>query len=85
MLGFARRSFWFGYTTRTDEQIEPPKIEKWPFIAGDVALPMMAWLVYYHSEAGFDGLEAFWCFACVAAGAWIMVLPFLGNSRLRLT
>jgi hypothetical protein len=22
-------------------------------------------------------LEAFWCFACVAAGAWIMVLPFL--------
>ena len=38
---------------------------------------MMAWLVYYHSEAGFDGLEAFWCFACVAAGAWIMVLPFL--------
>ena len=54
-----------------------PKIEKWPFIAGDVALLMMAWLVYYHSEAGFDGLEAFWCFACVAAGAWIMVLPFL--------
>lgn len=54
-----------------------PKIEKWPFIVGDVALLMMAWLVYYHSEAGFDGLEAFWCFACVAAGAWIMVLPFL--------
>ena len=56
-----------------------PKIEKWPFIVGDVALLLMAWLVYYHSdsEASFDGLEAFWCFACVAAGAWIMVLPFL--------
>ncbi len=54
-----------------------PKIPKWPFIAGDVALLLMAWLVYYHSEASFDGLEAFWCFACVAAGAWVMVLPFL--------
>ena len=54
-----------------------PKIEKWPFIVGDVALLIMAWLVYYHSDASFDGLEAFWCFACVAAGAWIMVLPFL--------
>ncbi|MFQ3169794.1 MAG: hypothetical protein ACI8QI_002373 [Limisphaerales bacterium] len=54
-----------------------PKIPKWPFIAGDVALLLMAWLVYYHSEASFDGLEAFWCFACVAAGAWVVVLPFL--------
>ena len=54
-----------------------PKIEKWPFIVGDVALLIMAWLVYYHSDASFDGLEAFWCFACVAAGAWVMVLPFL--------
>ena len=53
-----------------------PKIEKWPFIAGDVALLMMAWLVYYHSEA-FDGLQAFWCFACVAVGAWVLVTPFL--------
>ena len=56
-----------------------PKIEKWPFIVGDVALLLMAWLVYYHSDpkASFDGLEAFWCFACVATGAWVMVLPFL--------
>ena len=54
-----------------------PKIEKWPFIAGDVALLVMAWLVYYHSKGSIDGLEAFWCFACVAAGAWVMVLPFL--------
>ena len=56
-----------------------PKIEKWPFIVGDVALLIMAWLVYYHSdpEASLGGLEAFWCFACVATGAWVMVLPFL--------
>ncbi|MBT4624378.1 MAG: hypothetical protein HOB97_10100, partial [Verrucomicrobia bacterium] len=56
-----------------------PKIEKWPFIAGDVALLIMAWLVYYHSdpETSLGGLEAFWCFTCVATGAWVMVLPFL--------
>jgi hypothetical protein len=56
-----------------------PKIEKWPFIAGDVALLIMAWLVYYHSDpkTSLDGLEAFWCFTCVATGVWVMVLPFL--------
>ena len=56
-----------------------PKIEKWPFIVGDVALLIMAWLVYYHSEpkTSLGGLEAFWCFTCVATGAWVMVLPFL--------
>ncbi len=56
-----------------------PKIEKWPFIAGDVALLIMAWLVYYHSDpkASLGGLEAFWCFTCVATGVWVMVLPFL--------
>ena len=62
-----------------------PKIEKWPFIAGDVALLLMAWLVYYHSdpETPFTGLEAFWCFACVAAGVWVMVLPFLREFQAR--
>ena len=62
-----------------------PKIEKWPFIAGDVALLLMAWLVYYHSdpETPFTGLEAFWCFTCVAAGAWVMVLPFLREFQAR--
>ena len=56
-----------------------PKITKWPFIVGDVALLLMAWLVYYESDPNtpFNGLEAFWCFACVAAGAWVMVLPYL--------
>ncbi len=56
-----------------------PKITKLPFIVGDVALMLMAWLVYYESDPNtpFNGLEAFWCFACVAAGAWFMVLPYL--------
>ena len=45
----------------------------------------MAWLVYYHSdtETPFTGLEAFWCFTCVAAGAWVMVLPFLREFQAR--
>ncbi|HJO09683.1 MAG TPA: hypothetical protein QGH16_07515 [Verrucomicrobiota bacterium] len=56
-----------------------PKIKKLPFIVADVALLLVGWAFYYHSdpETSFDGLEAFLCFACVAAGAWIMVLPFL--------
>ena len=54
-----------------------PKIKKLPFILGDVALLIVAWVVYYNSEGSIDGLEAFWCFTCVATGAWLMVLPFL--------
>lgn len=62
-----------------------PKIKKWPFIAGDVAFLIPAWLVYYHSnpETPFTGLQAFCCFACVAAGAWVMVLPFLREFQAR--
>ena len=60
-------------------ELTAPKIPKLPFIVGDVWLLLMAWLVYFESdpEAPFNGLEAFWCFACVATGAWVMVWPFL--------
>ncbi len=56
-----------------------PKIKKWSFIAGVVAFLIPAWLVYYHSDpkTSFSGLEAFLCFIFVAAGVWVMVLPFL--------
>ena len=54
-----------------------PKIKKLPFIVGDVTLLLTAFLLFQQAGAGFGLLEAFWCFACVAAGAWIMVLPFL--------
>ena len=54
-----------------------PKIKKLPFIVGDVTLLLAAFLLFQQAGAGFGLLEAFWCFACVAAGAWIMVLPFL--------
>ena len=66
-------------------ELTAPKIPKWPFIVGDVWLLLMAWLVYFESdpEAPFNGLEAFWCFACVAAGAWVMVLPFLKEFQAR--
>jgi molecular chaperone GrpE (heat shock protein) len=42
-----------------------------------VTLLLTAFLLFQQAGAGFGLLEAFWCFACVAAGAWIMVLPFL--------
>ncbi len=54
-----------------------PKIQKWPFIVGDVALLLTAFYLVSRIEGEFGLLEAFWCFACVAGGAWIMVLPFL--------
>jgi len=66
-------------------ELTAPKIPKWPFIVGDVWLLLMAWLVYFESdpEAPFNGLEAFWCFACVATGAWVMVWPFLKEFQAR--
>ena len=42
-----------------------PKIKKLPFILGDVALLIVAWVIYYNSEGSIDGLEAFWGFTCV--------------------
>ena len=54
-----------------------PKIQKWPFIVGDVALLLTAFYLVSRIEGEFGLLEAFWCLACVAGGAWIMVLPFL--------
>jgi len=54
-----------------------PKIPKWPFIVGDMALLMTAIFLLSRIEGEFSMLEAFWCLACVAGGAWIMVMPFL--------
>ncbi len=54
-----------------------PRIPKWPFIVGDVALLSTAAFLLSRIEGDFGLLEAFWCLACVAGGAWIMVLPFL--------
>ena len=55
-----------------------PKIEKWPFIVGDVTLLIAAYVLFDNRPwAAFGLQEAFWCFICVATGAWIMVLPFL--------
>ena len=54
-----------------------PRIPKWPFIVGDVALLLTAAFLLSRIEGDFGLLEAFWCLACVAGGAWIMVLPFL--------
>ena len=54
-----------------------PKIPKWPFIVGDAALLLTAIFLLNKIEGDFGLLEAFWCLACVAGGAWIMVIPFL--------
>ena len=54
-----------------------PKIPKWPFIVGDAALLLTAIFLLNNIEGDFGLLEAFWCLACVAGGAWIMVIPFL--------
>ena len=54
-----------------------PKIPKWPFIVGDAALLLTAIFLLNKIEGDFGLLEAFWCLACVAGGAWIMVIPYL--------
>ena len=54
-----------------------PKIPKWPFIVGDAALLLTAIFLLNKIEGDFGLLEALWCLACVAGGAWIMVIPFL--------
>ena len=60
-----------------------PKIPKWPFIVGDVALLLTAIFLLSRIEGEFGILEAFWCLACVAGGAWIMVMPYLKEFQAR--
>jgi hypothetical protein len=45
---------------------------------GDVTLLIAAYVLFDNRPwAAFGLQEAFWCFICVATGAWVMVLPFL--------
>ena len=50
---------------------------------GDVALLLTAIFLLSRIEGEFGILEAFWCLACVAGGAWIMVMPYLKEFQAR--
>jgi molecular chaperone GrpE (heat shock protein) len=62
--------------TPMNEQ-ELPKIAKWPFLAGDALLLVVAFLVVYLSNHPL-GLGQIWvCFFSVLGGACLSALPFL--------
>ncbi|MBC8095134.1 MAG: hypothetical protein H7Y43_04915, partial [Akkermansiaceae bacterium] len=54
-----------------------PKISKWPFFAGDLALLALAWFIYYQSKTPTGPWELLAYVTCFAVGAWICVTPFL--------
>lgn len=54
-----------------------PKLSKWPFIIGDVALLALAWFIHYESRTPMGNWELLGYVVCFAVGAWILITPFL--------
>ncbi len=54
-----------------------PKINKWPFLAGDLLLLCAAFFVYSQSPRPMSAGELFLVAGCVAGGAVLAVIPFL--------
>lgn len=54
-----------------------PKISKWPFVLGNAALLALAWVIHFETKTPTGAWEILAYVACVAVGAWIMLIPFL--------
>lgn len=54
-----------------------PRIPKWPFLIGDLALLAVAGWIAYESGAPMNVWTGATCLAAVAIGAWVCVMPFL--------
>ncbi len=54
-----------------------PRIPKWPFLLGDLALLAVAGWIAYESGAPMNVWTGAICLAAVALGAWVCVMPFL--------
>ncbi len=54
-----------------------PKINKWPFIAGDVLLLCAAFFVYAQSKPPMGAIELSLVAGCVAVGAVLAIVPFV--------
>jgi molecular chaperone GrpE (heat shock protein) len=58
-----------------------PRLPKWPFFLGDALLLALAYLIYQQCSLVMTAWEALALTACVAAGAFISVTPFLLEYR----
>ena len=59
----------------------PPRLPKWPFLAGDALLLGSAYFIYARSELPLGQWQLAWAVFCVAAGAALGVAPFLLEYR----
>jgi molecular chaperone GrpE (heat shock protein) len=60
-----------------------PKLPKWPFLVSDAALLALA--LWTSARVGAAGLwPLLLCFAAVALGAWLCIIPFLREYSARL-
>src|SRR5690348_3400306 len=54
-----------------------PVLSKWPFFLGDVLLLGLAWWIMANQPHPLSPIAQFLLVACVGAGAWLAVTPFL--------
>src|SRR2546430_2725866 len=59
-----------------------PNIHKWPFLLGDALLVGTAWFIYFQSKLPMGAWQIFFVVLCIAAGAWLGIMPFLLEYRL---
>src|ERR1043166_1171344 len=58
-----------------------PKLSKWPFYLGDFLLLVLATLILYKNPEPFRAWPLLALVACVGAGGWVCVPPFLAEYR----
>ncbi len=56
---------------------DTPRLPKWPFLAGDIALLGMAFLIASQVRNPFAGVPLILIVACVALGAALAAVPFI--------
>jgi molecular chaperone GrpE (heat shock protein) len=59
-----------------------PKLAKWPFILGDIALVGVACFIYAQSTVPMALWQVAFVVVCVAGGACLAIMPFLLEYRL---
>jgi molecular chaperone GrpE (heat shock protein) len=58
-----------------------PKLSKWPFYLADLLLLVLAGWIMHKSPDPFRATPLFFLLACVGAGGWLCVTPFLTEYR----
>ena len=59
-----------------------PKMQKWPFLIGDVIALIACYVIYNMGGETFETGKAFACVACVVFGAVFAAYPFIQEYRL---